>query len=384
MVNRGVFHVPPDASGGGAETHAYNLSNHLADRDTTVDFVTRIGSNARFASFLRIHEIFPKRGVIPPKVQFSGWVVKHLLANLLAFATAARVIVKQKASSFDVIHCHGGLSCLLISIFFGQTTPVVYTAHDPSPWMATYKGKTERIFRKLAYLSIEVPCFRLASRIVCVNPSLKREMRRWGVADDKLVVLPSGTRSVAPYSPGRSESPYYGLFVGQLVPRKGVETLVKAFAKVTNKNLRLVIVGDGPERKNLMRLREDLQIESTIEFPGYVEEEKLAALHKQAAFFVFPSLAEGFSLALLNAASYGLPLVVSNASAGGLELVDRENCLLFPGSNIAELARLMDMVSLDNNLRDRLSLGALEFAKRQMSWSEVARKMKSVYASLGG
>jgi glycosyltransferase involved in cell wall biosynthesis len=177
--------------------------------------------------------------------------------------------------------------------------------------------------------------------------------------------------------------PSYGLFVGQLVSRKGVETLVKAFAKVTNKNLRLVIVGEGPERKNLMRLKENLQMDGTIEFPGYVEEEKLAALHSQAAFFVFPSLAEGFSLALLNAASYGLPLVVSNASAAGLNLTDREDCLLFPSSDVAELGQLMDMVSLDGGLRERLSLGAIAFAKRQMSWREVAGKMRSLYASLG-
>jgi len=383
MVNRGVFHVPPYESGGGAETHAYKLSNYLADEETRVDFITRVGPDARFAPFIKVHEIFPKRGVIPPKIGFSGWILKHLLANLLAFATASRVIVKQRARSFDVIHCHGGLSCLLISIFFGRTTPVVYTAHDPSPWTAYYRGKPERILRKIAHISIEVPCVRLASKIICVNPSLAKEMRRWGVTAEKLVVLPSGARSVSESNLEKSDSQGYGLFVGQLVPRKGVETLVKAFAKLTNKNLRLVIVGEGPERKNLMQLKENLQIDGTIEFPGYVEEGKLAALHRHAAFFVFPSLAEGFSLALLNAASYGLPLVVSNASADGLNLIDRKDCLLFPTSDVAELARLMDLVSIDGKLRDRLSAGAIEFARRQMSWREVAEKLRSLYANLG-
>ncbi len=100
------------------------------------------------------------------------------------------------------------------------------------------------------------------------------------------------------------------MFVGRLVKVKGVDLLLKAFARLNRPDAVLVIVGDGPERKDLERLAAHLGIPDRIVFTGWREDAaKLVAI---ADVFVLPSLSEGLPQSLLEALAHGVPCIVSD------------------------------------------------------------------------
>src|SRR5690606_37141355 len=95
--------------------------------------------------------------------------------------------------------------------------------------------------------------------------------------------------------------------LGRMIPRKGFDLLLRAFAQCVEDfpAWSLQIVGDGPERANLVQLATDLDIIERIEMPGSVQNP--APFFNQASLFVMPSLYEGFGLVLIEAMACGLP-----------------------------------------------------------------------------
>src|SRR2546422_7438347 len=180
VVNRGVFRVPPESSGGGAEKHGYYLVNHLAALGHWVHFVSKARPGALYDSRVIVHSVPPRRGLIPPKTSFKGWMYKHLFGTVLCLKISLRLILSERFR-FDVIHCHGALTSLLLSALVGRKIPIVYTMHDSSPWIASYRSRAERWIRKAVYVGLEVPCLRHADMVVAVSPALVTEAKRWGV-----------------------------------------------------------------------------------------------------------------------------------------------------------------------------------------------------------
>src|SRR3972149_661274 len=130
MVNRGIFRVPPESSGGGAEKHGYYLANHIAKLGHEVHFVSKTRFGVSFDPRVIVQHVPPGRGVISPATSFFGWVMKHLFGNILSFVVALRVLAKNHFR-MNIIHCHGALTALMLSVLVGWRIPVVYTMHDP-------------------------------------------------------------------------------------------------------------------------------------------------------------------------------------------------------------------------------------------------------------
>ena len=113
----------------------------------------------------------------------------------------------------------------------------------------------------------------------------------------------------------------YLLFVGILEPKKNLARLLDAFALLrhmpaTDDRMQLVIAGDkGWAYEHLNQYAKNLHIEQHVVFTGYVSEEELAALYKGAEVFVFPSIYEGFGLPVIEAMTYGVPVVTSQRSS---------------------------------------------------------------------
>lgn len=135
------------------------------------------------------------------------------------------------------------------------------------------------------------------------------------------------------------------LYVGSLIERKGVDLLLEAFASCMNKKLRLVIVGDGPERKNLEELAGRLEIIDRVEFKGFLSGEALRDCYKSAGAFVLPTREDCFGLVLIEAMCAKLPIIVSKYSDGGDETVTHgENGYIIDPYNIQEFANVVDTV----------------------------------------
>jgi len=176
--------------------------------------------------------------------------------------------------------------------------------------------------------------YRRADRVICQTQSMVRELQQGlGVEHAKLLILPNPTdlrslrRGTLP-NPGITIAPLL-LSVGRLVPEKGFDILLDAFATLHSafRSSELIIVGSGPQESRLQQQSEALGIQNRVHFVGHVSEP--IARFRHASLFVLSSRTEGLPNALLEAAAVGLPIVATPASDGVVDLLqNREGAWL--------------------------------------------------------
>ena len=133
------------------------------------------------------------------------------------------------------------------------------------------------------------------------------------------------------------------LFVGELTHRKGVDTLLRAFAAMKPRaNAWLMIVGDGEERDALLALASELGIAERTRFVGFVQPATLPAYMASADVLVVPSRKEGWGVVVTEAMAAGVPVVASNRVNAAAELLrDSESGFVFPVDDVAALASVL-------------------------------------------
>ena len=133
------------------------------------------------------------------------------------------------------------------------------------------------------------------------------------------------------------------LSVGRLIPRKGVQHLIRALAAMrrVRRPVNLTIVGSGPQEAELRELVQSLGVRG-IHFAGFADQDELPAYYAAADVFVFPTLEDPYGIVLLEAAASGLALVASVHAGASLDLVeDGESGLMFDPHDEHALAELI-------------------------------------------
>jgi glycosyltransferase involved in cell wall biosynthesis len=187
--------------------------------------------------------------------------------------------------------------------------------------------------------------------------------------------LPPG--EVAAFRRRRELPDRFILFVGTQEPRKNLERLIEAFARIPQGEAKLVLVGGkGWLYDDLFAKIEALSLRDAVVFPGYVGSEELPLWYNAATAFAYPSLYEGFGMPVTEALACGTPVVTSTSSslpeaAGGAALlVDPEDVEAIATG----LTRILD----DDTLREALTERGLAHA-RTFDWSRTARETVRVY-----
>ena len=184
------------------------------------------------------------------------------------------------------------------------------------------------------------------------------------------------------------ESPYI-LYLGGFDRRKNLDRLLHAYGLARTRYgfpHTLTIAGSLPRSASPLFpdprvIVQELDLEGSVAFLGWVEEEDKPALYRGAALFVYPSLYEGFGLPVLEAMACGLPVVA--AEAGALpEVVGKGGILVNPQDTRA-LAEAMGKVLSDGTLAGRLAAKALKQARR-FSWRKAARETLDIYRAVAG
>ena len=211
---------------------------------------------------------------------------------------------------------------------------------------------------------------------------------------DRIVVTPEGVRRSAldpggrgtatptsgpassPAGPGRDGRSYL-LFTGAREPRKNLDRLLRAFARVLDLDLDLVVAGPAGWGSGDLRARTvELGIAERVEFPGYVSDAALAALLAGARAFVFPSLYEGFGLPPLEAMAAGVPVVA--ARAGSLPEVLGDAAFWCDPLDVESIATAIRTAVTDNGLRAR-AVAAGHARVAGYDWAETARLTLGAY-----
>jgi glycosyltransferase involved in cell wall biosynthesis len=320
VIRTRVLFTIPTLEGGGAERVLATLLRHL-DR-------------ARFDLHLALVEARgPYLADLPADVPVHPLGGRDPLAFLRLLALIRRLrpdVVFSSLTFYSTL-------VLLLSPFCPRGTrfvarennlPTVHVPRMPYGWL-----------RRRLY----APAHRRAWRVVCQTEEMADDVTRAGVGRDRTVVIPNpiDLRAVAaraeepsPYAAG--ERPVVG--AGRLVPAKGFDLLLEAFAQVApgRPNVRLHLLGDGPERPALERRAAELGLAGRVAFEGFKGNPYPYLRH--AELFVLPSRYEGFPNVVLESLALGTP-VAAFACPGGSAVRDGENGWLAPPEDVAALAQ---------------------------------------------
>jgi glycosyltransferase involved in cell wall biosynthesis len=265
--------------------------------------------------------------------------------------------------------------------------PLVVTVHDLGPLTHPeyFTGSGSWIMRRSLRQTVEQ-----AAAIICVSESTADELLGFvgNAVQERIVVIPEGVSDsfFEPVDMGcldtlnslpDADTPFL-LSTGKLSPRKNVHGVIQALGRVADKiPHHLVLVGgDGWSTEEIYRQVADTGLENRIHFAGFVSDEQLRALYRQASGYVHPSLYEGFGLTVLEAMAAQCPVVTSNVYS--LPEVAGDAALLVDPHSVEEMAEAILQLCTDTALARRLREDGLARA-RTYTWRDCAKNVAQVY-----
>ena len=346
---------------GGVRRHVTGLSQALLDRGHNVEIIAPDGDEAESAALERDRPDVPVHSVgtsVP--IHDSGSVVPIALSP----AAAARTARLVRSARYDLVHVHEPMiPAVALTAATTAHAPVVGTFH-----MFAARQRWYRPFAPLARRVIP----RLAARIAV------SEEARWHVArtaPERYEVIPNGI-DVASFAAVHAERTSNRiLFVGRAEPRKGLDVLLQAFARLPA-HVHLDLAGVSEEElESTDGLSTDLP--DRIHALGLVAEDELAELLARAAVLCVPSLqGESFGIVLVEGMAAGTPVVASDVPGYGKVLGDAG--VLVPPNDARALAAALDRLLADDEARAALGERS-PLAARRYDWAQVVNEVLGVY-----
>ena len=279
------------------------------------------------------------------------------------------------------------LSGLWVSRLFGL--PYLLEVNAP---LAEERGRYGGLFWRRMAAWTESACWRGASVVLPVTAALGQYVRRAGVAHNRIVVTPNGVdpevfgvrdMTEAKLALGLTDRLVLG-FVGYVRDWHGLDRIVTLLAeRPALKDAVLLIVGDGPARQALERQAEDLGIAGRVRFTGTVAHDALPALIASFDIALQPKVtAYASPLKLFEYMAQGRA-IVAPACPNIEEVLDGgQDALLFPPDRPEEMARAIELLSLDAGLRRRLGVAAAQkIVNRDLTWRGNALRVVSLGAN---
>ncbi|HEX2026635.1 MAG TPA: glycosyltransferase family 4 protein [Nitriliruptorales bacterium] len=356
------------AEPGGVQAHV----QHLADRlrsfgDEVVVVAPTTDSSAGVLPAGGSWRI-PFNGSLAP-VAYSPRQVQRALGALRRFRP-------------DVVHVHEPGAPLL---------SLLASLKGPRPMVGTFHAWSDRdLAYRIARPVVRRAAVRLDARIAVSAAALRYHADALDLPAGSFREIPNGVdvhrfAEAAPLTELTADGPPTLLFVGRLERRKGLEELVRAFVqlKAHRPSLRLLVVGEGPERDRCQALL-PARLRESVAFLGRVHQADLPRLYASADVFVAPSLGgESFGVVLLEAMAAGTPVVASSIPGYRSVLRDGIDGRLVPPGDARGLAAAVAALLDNPALRGAMSTSARE-AVRAYDWEVVTRRLRQVYREVSG
>lgn len=302
------------------------------------------------------------------------------LKNVTAYRELKNVIDQ---GDYDIIHCHTPVGAMLTRLAARSArkkdTKVIYTAHG----FHFYKGAP--IKNWLLYYSAEYILSHWTDVLITINKEDYSCAQKFKAG--KVIYIPGVGIDTAKYSQaitdeqrrilraemGVPEDAILLCSVGELNVNKNHSLIIRALAKLENRNVHYCIAGEGMYREKLMALAQKLGVADRVHLLGYRSD--VYEIYKSSDIFCFPSLREGLPVALMEAMASGLPCAASRIR-GNVDLLGEESEMLFDPHNIAECkAKLQRMIT------DHSSLCKTDYSSMLLPYSKdtVITQMKEIY-----
>ncbi len=329
-------------------------------------------------------------GFIPDRLALaSTGALMHLITQLYQWRIARRII---RQYGIDVIHEPAPVSPRQPSMMFGLGVPVVIGpmngGMDFPPAFRHMTGRVEktlyRVMRGLTDLyNVCLPGKFFADILLVANartrqalPALHRgkiiELVENGVFAHKIIQHPRQYQ--------QQDRPV-ALYVGRLQDWKAIDILIDALRQCQNGQLRLRIVGDGPERTNLQHRAADLT--DRIEFTGAIPHDRIMDEYDRADMFLLPSIRECGGAVVLEAMARGLPVAATNWGGPADYITAETGLLIDPLSRehlVTQFALAMDNLAANPSLRKQYGTAAVARIRQEFTWEDKIDRMLNIYA----
>jgi colanic acid/amylovoran biosynthesis glycosyltransferase len=258
-----------------------------------------------------------------------------------------------------------------------------FTMHGPTEFDEVTRYALAQKVRHAAFVSC-ISDFCRSQLLKLVEPRYwdKLQVVRCGLDAGEVRALPPRPEAAVPAGDGRA---LRLLFVGRLVPEKGVHVLLGALAELKRRGLEVdaVLVGDGPDRDELVAEAGRLGLAEQLEFTGALTGTAIAPRYREAEVFCLPSFAEGLPVVLMEAMANELPVVTSRV-AGIAELVDDgvSGFVVAPARDDA-LVDALQALAADPALRARFGRAGRERVLSDFEVARSAEQLQRLFSSRG-
>jgi len=380
-----IDNIFPSHGGIGKTTERF--SEILKKRGHNVVFISSRDKDNR-KSFERVNgfKVYRLLGV---KVPFTGGIYYQAFPSI---PKVNKILEKEKIDAILLVS-YTLLGLCIQRCGKGLRIPVVLALHFQPENVTKHVHLDYAPFRKIFSLWTKFICYRSDSVIV-PSKFAKNMLLDYGVKGEINVV--SNGINLEDFNINKVDEKLFKkefklegkkvfLFVGRLMPEKNLKLLIEAASFIDwkkNKDLKIVIVGDGDERNKLIRKVKTLGLENNVVFTGKISHEMLKSAYKACDVFILPSLVELEGIVLLEAMAFGKPIMVANSdssAAPNLVYEDKNGHTFCPVSPEA-LAKKMIYLAENERKIDEMGRNSFEIIKGY-DINKSVDKMESILVS---
>jgi glycosyltransferase involved in cell wall biosynthesis len=331
--------------------------------------------------FERYQTLCSGAGILSNSETLSGKI--QFLCLLKAECRAIKKFLSQE--KIDIIHAYWIIPQGIVASAACGKVPLIISGMGSD----IFYGLNNAFFRFLQKKALNK-----AKKIIVTSTALKNELvSKLPETKEKVKIIPIGL-DTDKFKPTRKASElaskYKGkilLTIGRLSEQKGIQYLLRALHHVIGENptVKLLIIGEGSYREELVRIIRELGLEKQVIFVGAVPHERIADYLSVADIFVFPSLSdkrfgtEAFGVVLLEALATKTPVVATNI--GGIRdiIKHKKNGMLVEQKNAEQLGKAINYLFGNQEEAKRLGEEGYRFVRRHFDWNLIARELEQAY-----
>ncbi len=365
----GQKHIP--SREGGVEIVVEELSTRMVKKGYHVIVYNRKSKHAMDKK-QKITNITNYKGV---ELKYALTIDKKGLAAMTSSFFGSLQILFSKA---DVVHYHAEGPCAMIPLIkFFSKKKIVATIHgldwQRAKWGSGFASKYIKFGEKMAA--------KYADEIIVLSNNVQEYFKN--TYNRKTNFIPNGVNKPQILKPDIIKKKYklkkedYILFLGRIVPEKGIHYLIEAFNKIDT-NKKLVIAGGASDTDSYYsELKEKAKANKNIIFTGFVQGQELEELYSNAYIYCLPSDLEGMPLSLLEAMSYGLCCLTSDIKECSDVIADKGKTFL--KSNVDDLTSKIQQLLADENLVKKYKKESQNYILEKYNWDDIVEKTLQLY-----
>lgn len=382
---------------GGQNIYVAQLAKHLIALDYSIDIFTRAESREQpmvvyWQPNIRVINIPAGPLKVLPKEELYQYMPR--------FAESMMAFILNQQITYELIHAHfwmsGIVACELKQLF---NIPFVITFHALGYVRKLHQKEDDKF--PACRIAEEKRIASMADCIIAECPQDEEDLIKYYDADkDKIAIVPCGFSKDEFYPVNKAEArdwigikPHENVILqlGRMVPRKGIDNVIRALGFVADKSVKLLVVGgdtpvqDQAMSKELERLKgiaESAGVAGNVVFTGPKSRQELKYYYSASDIFITTPWYEPFGITPLEAMACGTPVIGSDVGGIKYSVAPGETGMLVPPDDPEKLAESISLLFEQRGLLEKMSRQSVLRVNELFTWSRVAESMSRLYKSL--